>query len=111
MRITKRQLRRIIREERAKVLTENRLRRRVRQRLTERVENWSVAVQQIADAIKAAEYYPDEVVREHPAGRTLTAPIEQGVEIGPYTESIYNELVKLGVNKDDANSLIDSLYQ
>ena len=110
MKITKRQLRRIIREEKVKVLTENRLRRRVRRRLTENVD--MVLVQQVADALISGEGYASELAWGHPAGKALMRPIEDGsVEIGPYTDAIMTELIKLGVGDGDANEFVDSLYQ
>ena len=59
MRVTKTQLRRIIREEKQRITSERRTQRRVRNRLHEMIAPDADAIAQIAGAIKAGEH-PDK---------------------------------------------------
>ena len=113
MRVTKRQLRRIIREEKQRITTERRTRRRVRNRLHEQVDPDAGAIAQIAGAIKAGEY-GEELAYEHPSARVFSDALLNfddlyGPEAAAYMDSIEQALTSAGADSGESQEFVTTL--
>ena len=115
MKITKRQLRRIIKEEKRKLLSEQKVRYTVRRRLAEGAVNQG-AIKTIADV--ARDEGIDVVVNEesdaaYDAIYALGAPIGNmdSPEIGPYLDAVAAALKAAGVpDADEITSMVQEAY-
>ena len=113
MRVTKSQLRRIIREEKQRITTERRTRRRVRNRLHEMIAPDADAIAQIAGAIKAGEH-PEDLAYEHPSARVFSDALLNfddlyGPEAAAYMDSIEQALTSAGADSGEAEEFVTTL--
>ena len=113
MRVTRTQLRRIIREEKQRIMTERRTRRRVRNRLHEQVDPFEDAIAQIAGAIKAGEY-GEELASTHRAAQVFSDALLnfdglRGREAQAYMNSIELALTDAGADSGEAEEFVTTL--
>ncbi len=112
MRVTKTQLRRIIREEKQRITTERRTRRRVRNRLHEQVDPDAGAIAQIAGAIKAGDH-PEDLAYEHSSAQVFSDALLSfdlyGPEAATYMDRIGEALTSAGVDSSEAEKFVTTL--
>jgi hypothetical protein len=113
MRVTKSQLRRIIREEKQRITSERRTQRRVRNRLHEMIAPDADAIAQIAGAIKAGEH-PEDLAYEHPSARVFSDALLNfddlyGPEAAAYMDSIEQALTSAGAGSGESQEFVTTL--
>jgi hypothetical protein len=112
MRVTKSQLRRIIREEKQRIMTERRTRRRVRNRLHEQLAPDPDAIAQIAGAIKAGDH-PEDLAYEHSSAQVFSDALLSfdlyGPEAATYMDRIGEALTSAGVDSSEAEKFVTTL--